>query len=319
MGGVTRRRANQVIRSLAEHGLVRADGPLHLLTNEGLKCLARRDRAAVGQVLGRWSAEPSDRNPQVYAGTALRAMASQPEHHAALTTLAAGLTAECARSRDYGVLDLLPTSRPAVGYWHDQTNYVVHPDLSFTLDLPEGYRHCFLEFERRATTPRRVRARLENYRRYFRSGYARRDHGGELPLVLFVFETPGDEDAFLDAAAGVDHAPFASSNLETIARRGILADAWLLPAPEPWERLTPRAACKSATFSGTRFPGFPVGRPRTKADDRGFVLSQPCLTPKAHLTAICCRNQGYRGRDTGPAPVGGKAADTHDTSGSTRK
>ena len=248
MGGVTRRRANQVIRSLAEHGLVRADGPLHLLTNEGLKCLARRDRAAVGQVLGRWSAEPSDRNPQVYAGTALRAMASQPEHHAALTTLAAGLTAECARSRDYGVLDLLPTSRPAVGYWHDQTNYVVHPDLSFTLDLPEGYRHCFLEFERRATTPRRVRARLENYRRYFRSGYARRDHGGELPLVLFVFETPGDEDAFLDAAAGVDHAPFASSNLETIARRGILADAWLLPAPEPWERLTPRQLAKVQLF-----------------------------------------------------------------------
>ena len=237
MGGVTRRRANQVLRSLAEHGLVRADGQLHVLTGEGLKCLARRDRAAVGQILARWSAEPSDHNPQVYAGTALRAVASQPDHHAALITLAAILAAECARSRDYGALDLLPTSRSAVGYWHDHTNYVVHPDLSFTLDLPEGYRHCFLEFERRATTPRRVRARLENYRRYFRSGYARQDHGGELPLVLFVFETPDDEDAFLDAAAGVDHAPFASSNLETIAQRGILADTWLLPAPEPWERL----------------------------------------------------------------------------------
>ena len=100
-------------------------------------------------------------------------MASQPEHHAALITLAASLTTECARGRDYGVLDLLPTSRSAVGYWHDHTNYVVHPDVSFTLDMPRGYRHCFLEFERRATTPRRVHARLENYRRYFRSGYAR--------------------------------------------------------------------------------------------------------------------------------------------------
>ena len=82
MGGVTRRRANQVIRSLAEHGLARADGELHVLTDEGLKCLARRDRAAVGQVLARWSSEPSDRNPQVYAGTALPAVASQPGHHA---------------------------------------------------------------------------------------------------------------------------------------------------------------------------------------------------------------------------------------------
>ena len=256
MGGVTRRRANQVIRSLVMYGLVRTDGPLHVLTDEGLKFLARRDRAAVGQILGRWSAEPSDRNPQVYAGTALRAVASQPDHHAALTTLAAGLTAECARSRDYGLLDLLPTSRSAVGYWHDHTNYVVHPDLSFTLDLPRGYRHCFLEFERRATTPRRVRARLENYRRYFRSGYARQDHGGELPLVLFVFETPDDEDAFLDAAAGVDHAPFASSNLETIARRGILADTWLLPEPDTGESLTLRQLDKVQLFRTSGSRGF---------------------------------------------------------------
>ena len=248
MGGVTRRRANQVLRSLALHGLIRAEGDLHPLTDEGLTYLARRDRAAVGQILDRWTAEPSLNNPHVYAGTALRAMASQPEHHAALVTLAATLTAECARSRDYGVLDLLPTSRSAVGYWHDDTNYVVHPDISFTLDLPEGYRHCLMEYERRATTPRRVRARLENYRRYFRSGYARRDHGGELPLVLFVFETPDDEDAFMDAAANVDHAPFASSNLETIAQHGILADTWLLPAPEPWERLQLQRLVKVQLF-----------------------------------------------------------------------
>ena len=158
--------------------------------------------------------------------------------------VAATLTAECARSPDYGLLDLLPTSRSAVGYWHNDKNYVVHPDVSFILDLPEGYRHCFLEYERRATTPRRVRARLENYRRYFRSGYARRDHGGDLPLVLFVFENEDDEDAFMDAAAYVDHAPFASSNLETIAQHGILADTWLPPAPEPWERLPLRRLVK---------------------------------------------------------------------------
>ena len=238
MGGVTRRRANQVVRALTDLALIRAEDDLHVLTDEGLTYLARRDRASVGQVLDRWTAEPSINNPQVYAGTALRSAASQPDHHAALNTLAATLTDECARSKDYGVLDLLPTSRSAVGYWHDEKNYVVHPDISFTLDLPEGYRHCFMEYERRATTPRRVCARLENYRRYFQSGYARRDHGGELPLVLFVFENPDDEDAFMDAASYVDHAPFASSNLETIAQRGILADTWLPPAPEPWERLS---------------------------------------------------------------------------------
>ena len=70
----------------------------------------------MGQVLDRWTVEPSLNNPQVYSGTALRAMASQPDHHAALTTLAATLTAEGAKSQESGILDLLPTSRSAVGY-----------------------------------------------------------------------------------------------------------------------------------------------------------------------------------------------------------
>ncbi len=53
--------------------------------------------------------------------------------------------------------------------------------------------------------------------------------------MLFVFETPGDEDAFMDAVSYVDHAPFASSNLETIAQHGILADTW--PPPNSSDRL----------------------------------------------------------------------------------
>ena len=33
---------NQVLRSLSQHGLVRTDEPLHMLTDEGLTYLARR-------------------------------------------------------------------------------------------------------------------------------------------------------------------------------------------------------------------------------------------------------------------------------------
>ena len=124
------------------------------------------------------------------------------------------------------------------------------PTFPSSWTCPKGYRHCFLEYERRSTTPRRVRARLENYRRYFRSGYARRDHGGHLPLVLFVFETPRPaRKPSMDAAEGyVDHAPFASSNLDTITQKGILSDTWLPPAPEPWERLQLRRLVKVQLF-----------------------------------------------------------------------
>ncbi len=116
MGVVTLRRVNQMLRSLSQHGLVRADGPLHVLTDEGFTYLARRDRAAVGLTLDRWCAEPSYSNPGAYAGTALRALASQLRHHAGVTGFAAALSAEVARSQHYDLFDLLPTSRSSIGY-----------------------------------------------------------------------------------------------------------------------------------------------------------------------------------------------------------
>ena len=236
MGGVTRRRVNQVLYSLACHSLVRTDGQRHVLTDDGLRCLARRDRASVGPVVGRWSARKRRRRnarAPVYAGTGLRAIASQMEHHDAITGFAAALSAETARSPDYQVLDLMPTSRSAVGYRWDWTNYVVHPDASFQLAYQGKWRFYLLEFERRATTPRRVRTRLGNYRRYFNSGWPNRDHGGLPPLVLFVFPTPDAEEGFLHGVSSSTRPILFTSNLETLDKRGVLGDSWQLPPPHP--------------------------------------------------------------------------------------
>ena len=236
MGGVTLRRVNQVLRSLTQHGLVRADEPLHMLTDEGLTYLARRDRAAVGLTLDRWSAEPLYLNADIYAGTAVRALASQMRHHAGVVDFAAALSAEVARSSDHDLWDLLPTSRSSIGYRYDWTTYVIHPDASFTLEYEGRWRPYLLEFERRATTPKRARSRLKSYRRYFLSGWAERDHEGRLPRVLFVFESPDNENAFLDVADTVEGAPIITSNAETLAERGILGDSWILPPPHSLDR-----------------------------------------------------------------------------------
>ena len=173
MGGVTLRRVNQMLRSLTQHGLVRADEPLHMLTDEGLTYLARRDRAAVGLTLDRWSAEPLYLNADIYAGSAVRALASQLRHHAGVTDFAAFLSAEVARSTDYDMWDLLPTSRSTIGYRYDWTTYVIHPDASFTLEYKGMWRPFLLEFERRATTPKRIPKRLN---RRLRSRAPRRTH-----------------------------------------------------------------------------------------------------------------------------------------------
>ena len=236
MGGVTVRRVNQVLRALRDHGLVREDGVLLMLTDEGLTYLARRDRAAVGLTLDRWSPEPGYDNPSVYAGTALRALKSQLRHHAGVVGFASALSAEVANSPDYDLFDLLPTHRSSIGYRHDRTTYAIHPDASFTLEYKGEWRPFLLEFERRATTPKRIPKRLRSYRRYFRSGWAKRDHEGHLPNVLFVFEYHDNETAFLDIADGEDDVPIVTTNVEALNEHGVLGDSWILPPPYSLDR-----------------------------------------------------------------------------------
>ena len=114
---------------------------------------------------------------------------------------------------------------------------MIHPDASFTLEYQGRWRPFLLEFERRATTPKRIPKRLASYRRYFRSGWAQRDHGGHLPGVLFVFESPGSEAAFLDVADGTEGLSVIISNAEALAEHGILGEAWILPPPHSLDRL----------------------------------------------------------------------------------
>ena len=244
MGGLTRRRVNQVLLSLTRRSLARAEGQRYVLTDNGLRYLARRDRASVGMVLRRWSARRDDEEyggPSTYHGTSLRVVTSQMEHNDAVTSLAATITAEVAGSEAYEVFDLQPTSRSTIGYKHNDINYVLHPDAAFILGRWGYTRDCLLEFERRAITPKRIRAKLLNYSRYYRSGWSDRDHGGHEPLVLFVFETPKSERSFLRFIDGVNTSPLLTSNNELIKQRGVLGDVWRTSGSETQSRVALRA------------------------------------------------------------------------------
>ncbi len=234
MGAVSDRRVNQVLRPLRERGLVRRDGSALVLTDEGVTVLARRDRAAVGATLDRWSSvrDGSGR----YAGTALRALVSQREHWEGILQFVFMLGIETTFRQGYELLDLLPTHRSQITYRQRGTNYALHPDASFQLGCEGSFRWCLLEYERRATTPRRIPERLASYRRYFGSGYPLRDHGGQEPLVLFVFETDHAARVFLREAADLPGVPLASATTDSLDRHGVLGPAWSRPAPHAPER-----------------------------------------------------------------------------------
>ena len=113
---------------------------------------------------------------------------------------------------------------------------MIHPDASFTLEYRGRRRPFLLEFERRATTPKRIPRRLASCRRYFASGWAERDHGGDTPGVLFVFETPDTEAAFLDVADGMEGLDVITANAKALAEHGVLGESWILPPPQSLDR-----------------------------------------------------------------------------------
>ena len=85
-------------------------------------------------------------------------------------------------------------------------NYVVHPDASFQLAYKGRWRFYFLEFERRATTPRRVRTRLGNYRRYSEAAGPTGTTAGRRPWCCSCSRTLMPREGFLHGVSG-SHRP----------------------------------------------------------------------------------------------------------------
>ena len=236
MGGVSRRRVNQALRRLLRSRLLERDnaGGGYVLSDEGLTVLARRDRAAVGPVLDRWTPQHHE---GVYIGTSLRSLASQRDHQQGITGFASRLSAEVAADpEEYELFDLLPTHRSQISYDAEGARQLLLPDVSFQLVHLGDFEWCLFEYERRATTPRRLPTRLRSYERYLRSPYAASDHGGLLPVVLFVFESKRAEEVFLNAASWLPRAPLASSTTAVLNHHGVLGPSWRLPPPHAPQR-----------------------------------------------------------------------------------
>ena len=303
MGGVTRRRVNQVLRSLTKRSLVKSEGKRLVLTDDGLIYLARRDRASVNMVLRRWSArlrESNGSSTPTFHGTSLRTIVAQLDHHDAVTNFAATITAEAALSEACEVFDLQPTSRSTIGYKYNDINYVLHPDAAFILGRWGYTRHCLLEFERRAITPVRIRAKLLNYRRYYLSGWSDRDHGGHEPLVLFVFDTLRSERSFLRFIDGVNTSPLLTSNNELIIERGVLGDVWRTSASETQSRVAlrasfpvakvqladPRDSCRAGADK-PKIPSTYVVRPHSGLGGNFVAVSRNSVaSKKGHVYAV---------------------------------
>jgi hypothetical protein len=129
-------------------------------------------------------------------------------------------------------------------------------------------------FARVQTSRRPAAARLDNYDRYFLSAYAERDHGGLAPVVLFVFETPADEDTF-HGAARTGYVPLLTTHRTLLAARGVLGDVWRALTRDTRGRLSLDGLHTGRLVDRPSFSGLPAGGLPTNLFDGVFTPSDP--------------------------------------------
>ncbi|MDE2966128.1 MAG: MarR family winged helix-turn-helix transcriptional regulator [Chloroflexota bacterium] len=235
--GVSRVRLRGLLRRAGERGLiVRAElagRPRLALSDRGLAVLARRDRASVGELRKRWSAESIAHDAAFdwrnIKGTRSRQLLRHLDHteavHGFLTALA-----EQSRKNSLKLIQLDPPQRASRYFRYQDRLRSIQPDAFGVLRREGRDQPFFLEWERRAIRPSTMALRLAPYLRYYASRRPVEDHGG-IPIVLVVFERGLAADHFRRVVREERQrtgllVPICISDRNTVAEHGPLGDAW---------------------------------------------------------------------------------------------
>ncbi len=235
--GVSRVRLRGLLRRVEEWGLVgrtKVQGRFRLtLSDRGLAFLARRDRAAFGELRKRWSAEVMSQDGRCdwgsIKGTKSRQLLRNLTHTEAVHGFLAML-ADQARLAGWELVQLDPPHRASRYFRYEGRLHSIQPDAFGVLRCDGRDQPFFLEWERRAIRPSTMARRLAPYLRYYSSQRPVEDHGA-LPLLLVAFEDELAADHFRRVSrqetlrVGVD-LPLHVTHRVILAQHGPLAAAW---------------------------------------------------------------------------------------------
>ncbi len=235
--GVGRTRLRHLLRRTDDCELVvrkTVSGRTRLaLSDRGLALVARRDRASVGDLRKRWSAEPIDPDRAVdwrnVQGTRCRQLLRHLDHTESVHWFLAALS-EQVRERGWDLIQLDPPQRASRYFRLDGKLYSIQPDAFGVLHCHGRNQPFFLEWERRAIRPSTMAAKLAPYLRYYSSRHPVGDHGAP-PNLLVTFEDPPAADHFRRVAREEQvrthvSPPLLVSNREQLGREGQLGSAW---------------------------------------------------------------------------------------------
>ena len=235
--GVSRTRLRRLLRRATElELLVRptlAGRPRLGLSDRGLAFLARRDRASVGELRKRWSAESIAQEGNLdwrsISGNRSRQLLRNLTHTEAVHEFIAAL-AEQAREKGWELMQLDPPQRASHYFRFEDRLRSIQPDAFGVLRRDGRVQPFFLEWERRAIRPSTMARRLAPYLRYYSSKRPVENHG-VLPLLLVVYDNHLAADQFLHVARSEQdqthlNVPLFVSDNDELGRHGPFGRAW---------------------------------------------------------------------------------------------
>ena len=207
------------------------------LSRRGLTLVARRDRSSVSTAVKRWGVEtaPGDvpSSWRSVPGARSRPLARTIEHTEAVHRFVGALVSQANKTPGYRVSQVSPPHHAARYFRYRGRLRSIHPDAFGVVRVENRTYPFFLEWERRASNPSTMAARLAPYLRYYSSNQPLDDHGHR-PLVLVVFDDPLAEANFFGVArsemerTGVS-LPLWASYRERLEKVGPLGAAWRNP------------------------------------------------------------------------------------------
>ena len=215
-----------------------------VLSNDGLRYLAWRDRTRLSDLTSFWGLEADERGDATLrlanyriGGAKLRVLARELKHTDGVHRFMAALASSCRSANEWELLEVLPPHRWERWFHYNSRRYGLKPDATAQLTWQGANVSLMLEYEERAIKPVRMHERLLRYRRYFSALETQRDFQSA-SMVAFVFPDAAAASRCSTYASGEalrakrveTKIPLLIGSMAGIEAEGALGPHWLMPS-----------------------------------------------------------------------------------------
>lgn len=217
-----------------------------MLSEQGLRYLAWRDRTRVADLTRIWGAYPMAKAPHSrgysieglnLTGSRLRVLGREMTHTDGMHRVVSMLTEECGKTAPVQLDAAHPHHQCERWFRHNNRGRFIRPDAALQISTSSSSGLVLLlEYEQRALWPSRMMPKIENYRRYHEALETVGDYSYPWAMAM-VFADAAAASRFAQTASRIlasqrsasGAVPMVVSSIETMDKKGVLGTSWMLP------------------------------------------------------------------------------------------